>query len=173
MKSIFELLAAEQCSVEPCGSRVTCRPAPTDTDHDHLVEIYGHEGSVSRIIDLLHSANFEWEGSHQHYQSVAASEFMSWRRDDINLIVTANAEFARRHRAATHVCTRLNLMVKADRIALFQAVLYGNIHKSEPSPETGFSPEMQAALHADAEKLSAITGEDHRVEFFDLHDLLG
>ncbi|WP_292099510.1 hypothetical protein [Mesorhizobium sp.] len=168
MESIFELLAAEQCTVEPCGSRVTCRPAPAYTDRDYLVEIYGHESAVSRIIDLLHSAGYRWEGS-QHYQAVAASDFMSWRRDDINLIVTANPDFARRHRAATHVCKRLNLMVKADRIALFQAVLYGNIEKA---PQAGFSREMQEALHADAEKLSAITGYEHRVEFFDADDEL-
>ncbi|TPN04478.1 3'-5' exonuclease [Mesorhizobium sp. B2-1-2] len=41
--------------------------------------------------------------------------------------------------------------------------------------QTGFSREMQDALHADAEKLSGLTGEEHRVEFFDLgfDDLLG
>lgn len=33
---------------------------------------------------------------------------------------------------------------------------------------TGFSKEMQDALRADAEKLSAMTGEEHTVEFFDI-----
>lgn len=32
---------------------------------------------------------------------------------------------------------------------------------------TGFSKEMQDALNVDAEKLSAMTGEEHSVEFFD------
>lgn len=35
---------------------------------------------------------------------------------------------------------------------------------------TGFSKEMQDALKADAEKLSALTGEEHTIEFFDDDD---
>lgn len=34
----------------------------------------------------------------------------------------------------------------------------------------GFSKEMQAALHEDAAKLSAMTGEGHTVEFFSTED---
>ncbi|WP_287178065.1 hypothetical protein [Mesorhizobium sp.] len=129
---VFEKLRAERCSIELCGSRVTCNPPPLDTDQDYLVEMPSDEQSISRVVGLLTDARFRWEGDTEHYQS-AANEFMSWRRGDINLIVTASAEFARRHRAATHVCTRLNLMVKDDRIALFQAVLYGDIMKDAPS----------------------------------------
>lgn len=112
------------CAVEACGSRVTCREVPAGSDYDYLVE--AHQGAISDIVLLLSQAGWNWEGHSEHYQSVASSDFMSWRREDVNLIITANAEFARRHRAATKVCTRLNLMDKADRIALFQAVLYGN-----------------------------------------------
>ena len=35
---------------------------------------------------------------------------------------------------------------------------------------SGFSKEMQDALKADAEKLSAMTGEEHTVEFFDYEE---
>lgn len=126
IESIIGQIEFFGCSVEPCGSRVTCRPAPTDTDQDYLVEIVdGGEKNVARIVNMLSSFGFKWEGN-AHYQEAASNDFMSWRRDDINLIVTANGGFAARHRAATHVCTRLNLMSKPDRIALFQAVLYGN-----------------------------------------------
>lgn len=111
------------CTVEPCGSRVTCDPPPSDTDQDYLVE--APQAAISDIVAFLSQANFRWEGASEHYQNVAQSDFMSWRRDDVNLIITANADFAKRHRAATALCKRLNLMVKADRIALFQAVLYG------------------------------------------------
>lgn len=135
---LFDDLTTRGCTVEPCGSRVTCNPAPTDTDEDHLVEMPdAREDTVSSVVSLLSSAGFRWEGDTEHYQT-AASEFMSWRRGDINLIVTASAEFARRHRAATHVCTRLNLMVKDDRIALFQAVLYGDILKTAAEPAPAF-----------------------------------
>ncbi|NTS31393.1 hypothetical protein HQ945_09020 [Phyllobacterium sp. BT25] len=121
-------------SVEPCGSRVTCDPAPIDTDQDYLVEVQSGEAIVSSLVMVLVDFGFRWEGN-EHYQDAARNDFMSWRRDDINLIVTANYDFASRHRAATHVCTRLNLQNKDDRIALFQAVLYGNKWSGKKAPE--------------------------------------
>jgi hypothetical protein len=52
--------------------------------------------------------------------------FNSWRGPNAqNLIVTDDLEWHRRFVAATSIAKRLNLMAKADRIALFQAVLYG------------------------------------------------
>lgn len=113
------------CTVEPCGSRVTCNPPPTDTDQDYLVEVPAHDrGHVALVVSDLTQAGFHLEGN-GHYQDQAAEGFMSWRRGDVNLIVTANPLFASRHRVATKLCTRLNLQIKNNRIAVFQAVLYG------------------------------------------------
>lgn len=47
------------------------------------------------------------------------------RRGNINVIVTPEMEFFDRFMAATELARRFNLMEKVDRIALFQAVLYG------------------------------------------------
>lgn len=118
------ILEAIGSIVEPCGSRVTCNPPPLDTDQDFLVVVPPGEKSVSNIVSELSHMGFHWEGN-VHYQMVAGDGFMSWRREDVNFIVTASDEFARKHRTATALCTRLNLMNKQDRIALFQAVLYG------------------------------------------------
>ena len=116
------------CEVEPCGSRVTCFPPPQDTDADYLVFVSSlKEADVSRVVDLLGSNGFVWEGDSQHYQTVAGSTFMSWRKGDINFIVSASYDFVKRHRAATAVCKRLNLLAKTDRVALFKAVLYGEV----------------------------------------------
>jgi hypothetical protein len=124
-EELFAALKEIGCRVEMCGSRVTCNPAPTGTDEDYLVEIEQvSSGSVAQVVQAISGAGFNWEGS-EHYQN-AANTFMSWRKGETNLIVTASSVFAERHRAATHVCTRLNLLNKPDRIALFQAVLYGN-----------------------------------------------
>lgn len=117
------------CVIDPCGSRVTCDPPKLDTDRDFLVVIPDVPSTISEIIRALEDAGFYWEGS-IHYQD-AASNFMSWRRDDLNLIVTSNAEFATRHRAATFVCKRLNLPSKQDRITVFQAVLYAAQYTGE------------------------------------------
>lgn len=122
-QSIVDRLSLMGCVVEPCGSRVTCSPPPTNTDQDFLVEITGNESVVARVVDMMGEEGFRWEGS-EHYQNVAKNDFMSWRFGDINLIVTAKKPFARRHRLATKLCTRFNLMDKQDRIALFQAILY-------------------------------------------------
>lgn len=116
------------CEVEACGSRVTCFPPPKNTDADYLVFVSsGREDDVSKVVNLLSGNGFTWEGASEHYQVVAGYNFMSWRKDDINFIVSASYDFVKRHRAATAICKRLNLLDKTDRIAVFKAVLYGEV----------------------------------------------
>jgi hypothetical protein len=113
-------------SVTPVGSRVTCNPPPTDTDLDLLVLVdicqrsealamlsllgFGHDGS-----DISDKLDFD-----------ADSNFKSYSRGEVNLIVTCDEDFHQRFLAASSVAKRLNLLKKDDRVALFQAVLYGN-----------------------------------------------
>lgn len=73
---------------------------------------------------LLLAAEFNKEGGESY--TGQTNVFNSWRRGDVNLIVTTDPQFARKHRAANKVCKALNLMAKADRVLVFQAVLYGN-----------------------------------------------
>lgn len=111
--------------VTPCGSRVTCNPAPVDTDTDYLVFV-ATDDHLSKLLTYLDKEGWQWEGATEHYQNVCASTFTSFRRGSDNLIVTKNRDFVRLHKIATRICARLNLMEKADRIMVFQAVLYGN-----------------------------------------------
>ncbi|QIW87550.1 hypothetical protein Ab1vBOLIVR4_gp33 [Agrobacterium phage OLIVR4] len=110
------------CVVEPCGSRVTCNPPPTDTDRDYLVEVKRY-ADFEQAVEIIMENGFHPEGS-DHYRN-SDFDFQSWRFGEINLIVTYKDWFATRHRAATTVCKSLKLMDKADRIALFQKILYG------------------------------------------------
>ena len=111
-------------SIEPVGSRVTCDPPPTDTDEDWLVLV--RDADFGRITGSLAEAGFDLDNPGQHYRP-ELSTFNSWRGpNSLNLIITADAEWHRRFRAASFVAKRLNVMAKADRVALFQAVLYGN-----------------------------------------------
>lgn len=97
----------------PVGSRITCSPAPTDTDEDWLYLVR------SPMPDSL--LGFALEGDQQY----PVENFRSFRKDNVNYILTDSEEFFEKFMVATRLATRLNLMVKADRIALFQAVLYG------------------------------------------------
>lgn len=116
--------------ITPCGSRVTCRPAPDDTDADYLV-VVATDAKLSELMAHLATEQWKWEGATEHYQNIAANTFMSLRRGSDNLIVTRNRDFARLHKIATHICARLNLAAKPDRIMVFQAVLYGNTDYGE------------------------------------------
>ncbi len=123
-KQLHKALEALRCVVTPCGSRVTCDPQPACSDWDYTVHAPDTAAVSAIVTDVLPKAGFGWEGS-EHYQNAAADGFMSWRKGDVNLIVTSSAEFASKHRVATSLCKRLNLTDKQDRVALFQAVLYG------------------------------------------------
>lgn len=133
---LFTNLRNIGCVIEPCGSRVTCSPPVMNTDADYLIECPSADTAVSAVVGVLSSAGYQWEGSSKHYQYCAGVGFMSWRKNDTNLIVTANPDFAKRHRIATALCARLNLMKKADRIAVFQAVLYGETQANDAHAAT-------------------------------------
>lgn len=124
----LEAMILAGATVEPCGSRVTCDPPPGDSDRDLLVEIPAGREAASAAVIRLDSAGFSLDEGSQHYQDAVAGGFMSWRYQDINVILTSNADFAHRHRVATALCKRLNLLQKPDRIAVFQAVLYGKTY---------------------------------------------
>lgn len=108
---------------EPCGSRITCNPAPTDTDADYLVLIKDH----ALFAQAVFAQDYTLGGSDVTDDNASPdSVFASYVKGEINLIATTSPVFFKRHMAATSVSKRLNLMDKNDRIALFQAVLYGN-----------------------------------------------
>jgi len=105
--------------VQPVGSRVTCDPAPADTDEDWLA--YTPEDPAPRLI----AAGFTQDGSPEFYTGNDNGGFRSWRKGDLNVITTPSWEFYCKFGTATALAKRFNLLLKEDRIALFQAVLYG------------------------------------------------
>lgn len=110
---------------EPVGSRVTCNPAPTNTDADYLV----YTGDPYVLRDKVLEAGYEIGGSlllDANSPLEGNDRFSSYTKGEINLIVTSDEAFYKRFLAASSVAKRLNLLKKEDRIALFQAVLYGN-----------------------------------------------
>lgn len=104
------------------GSRVTCNPPVTDTDRDIVYLVENQES----FAEALMADGWAMGGSMHPIDCAQAFKYVSMRKESENAIFTEEHEFFRRFRAATCVSKRLNLMKKEDRIALFQAVLYGN-----------------------------------------------
>lgn len=109
---------------EPVGSRVTCNPAPTDTDEDFLVLI--DENDFGGFYRMLMEGGYELGGSVPLNEvNVDPDErFSSFTLGTTNLIVTSSELFFDRFMQATAEAKAKNLLVKADRIALFQSILY-------------------------------------------------
>lgn len=124
MEQVTGLLKENLVFMKAVGSRVTCNPPPMDTDNDQLLLVKDY---VCVEADLV-ANGWKLGGSaipaDQNYTK-PDEFFASFTNGDVNLIVTPSSEFARRFVAATSVAQRLNLTNKDDRIALFQAVLYG------------------------------------------------
>lgn len=115
-----EPMRASALDCEFVGSRVTCNPAPTDTDLDILVRVK----SMFDAGEQLGRDGYKFCGSLHDSQF-----FQSARKGEVNIIYTCDVDFYERFMAAHSVAKRLNLLKKDDRIALFRAVLY-----SEQSP---------------------------------------
>lgn len=101
--------------IEPVGSRITCDPIPPDSDEDFLV-------LTSQLMAILHV--FDSHGFDQDGSRIDGGDFKSYSRGDLNIITTTDDVFFQNFMAASSVAKRLNLLDKADRIALFRAVLY-------------------------------------------------
>lgn len=122
------ILLTMPCVAYEVGSRVTCNPPVFDSDSDWLVLV----NDWNEFIDAAVSEGFEISGSvpaDELKRPDSRQKFWSLRRGILNLIVTDCPKFAKQFVAATSVAKRLNLINKDDRIALFQAVLYGNESK--------------------------------------------
>lgn len=116
---LADVLGSKLRFAVPVGSRVTCNPPPVDTDEDWLVLTFGD------VAENMREAGFSQDGSPQFYTGNDNGGFRSWRRGDLNIVTTESQEFYERFITATDLAKRFNLLAKADRIALFQAVLYG------------------------------------------------
>ena len=112
----------------PVGSRVTCNPAPTNTDEDYLLLIQSKEKLV-KIYEKLSKEGWVLGGSMiccENNYVQPHDKFQSFTKGCFNLIITESDVFYRKFMAATSVAKLLNVLDKNHRISLFQAVLYAN-----------------------------------------------
>ena len=116
---VIDAVGDHATCITPVGSRITCNPAPQNTDEDWLVLLRNDAAAA------LEAAGFSQEGSPQFYTGNDVGGFRSWRCGNINIVTTHSSAFFDLFMTATALAKRFNLLKKADRIALFQAVLYG------------------------------------------------
>jgi len=105
------------CTISATGSREICTPPPTDTDQDYL--IYVAPDDIDKLLAEVDALGFTRES-----EFYIGTEFLSYRKEDINLIVTDSKQFHQKFKLATYLAKRFNLLEKTDRISLFTAVLY-------------------------------------------------
>lgn len=115
---LFTLFEENVVEMEYVGSRVTCVPAPTDTDEDVLILT----DSLGTFVRRCNKAGFKDTGSY------TGAAFHYLRHGEINLIITDKKEFYEKFMLATHVCKSLNVLDKQHRITVFQSILYGKAY---------------------------------------------
>ena len=111
--------------ITPVGSMVTCNPPPDNIASN--IDYLAYVGSLKEFETTALALGWKLGGSlpTDEYAIPPHHRFRSVTLERYNVIATESEEFNRRFLAATSVAKRLNLLHKDDRIALFQAVLYG------------------------------------------------
>ena len=116
LTALFEAAGAPH---QMTGSRYICNPAPMDTDEDWIALDVGWH-----LFTALGKAGFEKNTDPELYD--AMPDFWAFRLGEFNVVVTDEKSFFDRFCAATELAKTRNLLIKQDRIALFQSILYGN-----------------------------------------------
>lgn len=101
------------------GSSYICEGRVTPKDYDFIVLSSSLWRNQKQLIDL------GFVTSTKEYEAIS-NDFYSYRRGDVNLILTGKAKFFADFNKATKIAKRLKLDNKEDRISLFQAILYNN-----------------------------------------------
>lgn len=108
-------------ATHPTGSRYICNPSPTDTDEDYICLIDKISGIDKDLVGFVMDGSFPTDE-----QAKKDDIFISFKKGNLNLIVTADVNFYNKFIACSKVAKKLNLIKKQDRITLFQFGLYGN-----------------------------------------------
>jgi len=116
----IEILNKFDCATFPTGSRFICDPPVMNTDEDTVV-----------FVDVLLRSSLDRELREYGFKvpygreyDALKNDFTSYKKDEVNLIVTWKQEFYNKYVHATLCAKRLNLIRKEDRIKLFEGMIY-------------------------------------------------
>lgn len=109
----------------PTGSRFMCDPPVMDTDIDFVALVVDHD-AASEVLTANGWTKCVGESSDEEDSSYdELGEFSAYRKDNFNVIICDDRAYYIRYCAATLVSTKLNLLGKAERCALFQTIVKG------------------------------------------------
>lgn len=125
----MKLLDDLQLEYRPTGSNYICNPPVTDTDIDYIC--FHPQISLTTFLRKL-----EEEGPRTttdcNYNDLMDLNSPPYKKGNINLIITHKRDFYENFVKATEEAKKLNLLDKADRIALFKKYLYGDENAKKP-----------------------------------------
>lgn len=110
--------------MEPVGSFVTCSPNTDAKDQDWLVYCPTPDDEIQTWISL-YNLGYVLD-SEKVYDD---QQFSSFRKGDMNYIVTQKMPFYTGFLMARDLCKGLNLMKKEDRIMVHKAFINGELPK--------------------------------------------
>lgn len=107
----------------PVGSQYTVSPPPADSDIDLLCLLPTEYWDS--FLKASKEDGWEWENNY-------GGDFLSFRKDKINLIVTFRSSMFNKFKLAAEVCKMLNLTDKQHRIAVHNAIIYNELEIKKP-----------------------------------------
>jgi len=132
---MHDILSGHSVEIVPVGSRVTCNPPPMDTDEDYLIKTKS-ETDYLELCYLLQCDSWEYCGDDDYAtMDECVGLFSSYRKGDMNYIITDDQNFFNEFIRATAIAKEHNLLHKQERIDLFQWILYDE-----------FNPELDCYL---------------------------
>ena len=124
---------------EPVGSRTIPGAAGPDSDYDLLIfsKRYDSMWSKKEVVGKLRALGFVPDspkrtvkgqyGETRTLSGYGTGPFDSFRKDDINLILTGKKEFYKSFLEANKLAVAMKLTNRDDRVTLFKYVLYGEL----------------------------------------------
>ena len=112
------------------GSRYICNPPVMDTDEDWIFDC-SEKGQYQKAADYLRDNGFSMKDIKDDDYDEICENFMSFRKDDLNIIICNKHSFFKKFLLATYIAKELNILEKPKRILLFQAIIYGRYDGEE------------------------------------------
>lgn len=121
VREVRTLVGEENCYlIGVCGSRAVLRDAcPEYSDWD--VCLLPMLEKKSAVFHALLSHGFTNESDDPRYQNKDTT-FVSFRRDNLNVLVLGSIEVYEATVLSTHICRAFNMTAREDRVALHQMV---------------------------------------------------